>query len=170
MGTLRTALGPPEPLAEHHVTAGFSCGEPTLDDWLRRQALVNQASGASRTFVVHEDRRVVGYYALAAGGVTRIQAPGRVRRNMPEPIPVVVLGRLAVDRHRQGQGLAFALLKDALVRCHVAASELGIGAVLVHALSEPAKQFYLRAGFVKSPTHPLTLFLPMREIDRILAR
>ena len=165
-----TALTAPEPLAPHHIVEHFHCGEPPLDAWLKRHALPNQASGASRTFVVQQQGRVVGYYALAAGSVARIDAPRTLRRSMPDPVPVVVLGRLAIEARWQRRGLGAALLKDALLRCHAAAAGVGIAAVLVHALSDDARAFYERAGFVPSPIHPLTLLLPIGAIDAALTR
>src|SRR2546427_383 len=110
------AVSPPEHLTAEHDVAGFDCGVPELDDWLKRRALQNEASRAARTFVVVADGRVVGYYALATGAVAHRAATGRVRRNMPEPIPVMVLARLAVDREYQGSGLGTGLLRDALFR------------------------------------------------------
>ena len=163
-----TRLSAPEPLASHHNVEHFHCGEPPLDDWLKRRALPNQASGASRTFVVQAQGRVVGYYALAAGSVARLDAPRTLRRNMPDPVPVVVLGRLAIDSRCQRRGLGAALLKDALLRCLAAAAGVGIAGVLVHALSDDARAFYQRAGFVPSPIHPLTLLLPIGAIDAAL--
>ncbi|MEK7731355.1 MAG: GNAT family N-acetyltransferase, partial [Planctomycetota bacterium] len=110
-------LGPPEPLAASHRLDDFECGEPVLDDWLKRRALANQSSGASRTFVVaDQDSRVRGYYAMAAGAVSHRLATSGVRRNMPDPVPVMVLARLAVDRRAQGLHLGAALLQDAVNR------------------------------------------------------
>jgi GNAT superfamily N-acetyltransferase len=131
-----------------------------MDEWLKRRALANQSSGASRTFVVlDDDGRVRGYYALAAGAVSHKSATSNVRRNMPDPVPVMVLGRLAVDRGAQGQQLGAALLQDAVKRAVSVSSNAGVRALLVHALHERAKQFYERYGFQSSPTHPLTLML-----------
>ena len=96
----------PQPLAEAHQVADFNCGVASLDDWLKRRARSNQTSGASRTFVVCADEKVIGYYALASGGITIGDAPGRFRRNMPDPIPVVILARLAIDRAYQGKNRA----------------------------------------------------------------
>ncbi len=155
----------PHLLTGAHRLEEFRCGEPALDEWLQRHALNNQQSGASRTFVIADQDRVIGYYALAAGSVTRTDAPPRLRRNMPDPIPVAVLGRLAVDERWQQAGLGASLLKDALLRCRAAAVEIGFVAVLVHALSENAKAFYQRAGFLESPIHPLTLVLPIKSIS-----
>src|SRR5690349_21333336 len=110
------SISHPEPLTTEHDISQFACGEPSLDDWLRRRALQNQASGASRTYVVCHTERVVGYYALAVGAVSHEHATGKVRRNMPEPVPVMVLGRLAVDQNFQGRGIASGLLRDAILR------------------------------------------------------
>lgn len=153
-------LTPPEPLSATHTLTGFTCGEPSLDDWLLRRALANQLSGASRTFViVAEDGRVAGYYALAAGGVSHHQATGGVRRNMPDPIPVLVLGRLAVDRNAQGRKFGAALLQDAVMRASGVALNAGVRALLVHALNDRARAFYLHYGFQTSPMDPMTLML-----------
>lgn len=153
-------LRPPEPLSATHEVGEFSCGEPALDEWLKRRALANQANGASRTFVVNtSDGKVVGYYALAAGAVTLADATGNVRRNMPDPIPVLVLGRLAVDLRATGYHLGASLLKDAVARATAVAENAGVRALLVHALHEKARNFYLKYGFQPSPTERLTLML-----------
>lgn len=153
-------LGCPQPLTVSHRLDEFECGEPSLDEWLKRRAVANQSSGASRTFVVLDDGgRVRGYYALAAGAVSHESATSKVRRNMPDPVPVMVLGRLAVDRGAQGQQLGASLLQDAVKRAVTVSSNAGVRALLVHALHERAKQFYERYGFQSSPTHPLTLML-----------
>ena len=153
-------LGAPQPLTASHRLDEFECGEPSLDEWLKRRALANQSSGASRAFVVLDDGgRVRGYCALAAGAVSHDSATSKVRRNMPDPVPVMVLGRLAVDRGTQGQKLGAALLQDAVTRAVTVSSNAGVRALLVHALHEHAKQFYERYGFAPSPTNPLTLML-----------
>lgn len=153
-------LGSAQPLTASHQLDEFECGEPSLDEWLKRRALANQSSCASRTFVVlDDDGRARGYYALAAGAVSHKSAISNVRRNMPDPVPVMVLGRLAVDRGAQGQQLGAALLQDAVKRALSVSSNAGVRALLVHALHERAKQFYERYGFQSSPTHPLTLML-----------
>ena len=151
---------PPEPLAAHHRVAEFDSGEPVLDGWVRQRALGNQASGATRTFVVADAMDlVVGYYAMAAGAVARVAASGSVRRNMPEPIPVMVLARLAVDRRAQGHQLGAALLRDAVMRARLVAGHAGVRALLVHALHDRARDFYQRHGFEPSPVAPRTLML-----------
>jgi GNAT superfamily N-acetyltransferase len=164
MTTNEPALSAPEPLSENHLVDRFACGEPSLDDWLRRRALANQASGASRTFVTCRDAQVVGYYALAAGAITSHEAPGRLRRNMPDPIPAMVLGRLAIDRREQGKGLGAALLRDAVARTRRLAQEAGIAGMLVHALSEDAKRFYEHWGFIESPYNPMTLVARLKDL------
>jgi GNAT superfamily N-acetyltransferase len=155
-------LSAPQPLAADHRTEGFSCGEASLDEWLRRRALVNQTTGASRTFVVTDDQgQLLAYYALAAGAVSHQESPGSIRRNMPEPIPVMVLARLAVDQRLQGRQVGGALLKDALRRAAAVAQNVGVRALLVHALNEDARQFYIHYGFVASPVNPMTLMLAL---------
>ncbi|HUK24077.1 MAG TPA: GNAT family N-acetyltransferase [Terriglobales bacterium] len=156
----------PEKISSRHDLSQFQCGEPALDGWLRRRALQNEESGASRTYVVCAGKRVVGYYALAVGAVAHIGAPGRVKRNMPDPIPVMVIGRLALDQSVQGQGLGPALLKDAILRTLQAAEIAGIRAILVHAISETAKHFYEKWGFISSPIEPLTLMITVAEARR----
>ena len=153
----------PEKLQPNHDVAKFDCAEPVLNDWLRRRALQNQQTGASSTYVVLDKMRVAGYYSLAAGSVGRETAPGRVRRNVPDPVPVVVLGRLAIDQDYQGQGLGRALLRDAILRILQAADIIGVRAILVHALSEEAKRFYEECGFTASPINPLTLMITLQE-------
>ena len=156
-------FSPPEKLSSDHDLTRFQCGEAALDDWLRRRALQNEESGASRTYVLCVEQRVVGYYALAVGAVAHIEAPGRVRRNMPDPVPVMVIGRLAVDQTVQGQAIGPALLRDAVLRTLQAAEIAGIRAILVHAISERAKRFYERWGFIPSPIDPMTLMITVSE-------
>lgn len=153
-------LAAPQPLSVGHGLDGFACGEAVLDDWLHRRALANQLGGGSRTFVVLDGLgQVRGYYALAAGAVSHRLATGAVRRNMPDPVPVLVLGRLAVDRQVQGMGLGAALLQDAVRRALTVAQHAGVRALLVHALHERARDFYLNYGFSLSPIDPMTLML-----------
>ncbi len=153
----------PKPIDGAHCLDGFDCGVPVLNKWLQRQALPNETSGASRTFVVCADRRVIGFYALATGSVQRSEAPGRIKRKMPEPIPVMVLARLAVDLRRQGKRVGTGLLKDAILRTLTVSKQAGIRAIVVHALSEEAKEFYLRHGFQESPLHQMTLLLSITD-------
>ena len=135
-----------------------------LDDWLKRRALANQISGASRTFVVTDpEGAVVGYYAIAAGAVSHQLATSNVRRNMPDPIPVIVLARLAVDHRVHGRKIGSALLQDAVNRAVAVSDNAGVRALLVHALNEDAKGFYERYGFHASPVHPMTLMLRLSQ-------
>lgn len=152
----------PQPLLAEHRCESFACGESSLDDWLKRRALTNQTTGASRTFVVTDiSGQVLAYYALAAGAVSHQESPGAIRRNMPDPVPVMVLARLAVDQRLQGQQVGGALLKDALQRAVSVAQNIGVRALLVHALNDRARQFYAHYGFVPSPANPMTLMLPL---------
>ena len=162
-------ISAPEKLSTARDLSQFRSGESELDEWLKRRALSNEESGASRTYVVCSGRKVVGYYALAAGAAAHRDAPGRVRRNMPEPIPVMVIGRLAVDLNIQGRGIGSALLKDAVLRTVQAAEIAGIRAILVHAINESAKRFYEKLGFTESPTNPMTLMITVRAAAHALA-
>lgn len=163
-------LSRPEPLAETHRLEGFDCGVPALNDWLMRRASQNQGSGASRTFVVQDDGagRVVAYYALASGAVATLTAPGRFRRNMPDPIPVVVLARLAIDRSQQGRGVGRALFRDAARRVIQAADVIGIRGLLVHAISDDARDFYLKLGLDASPVEDMTLMVTLADLKAAL--
>ncbi len=162
-------LTAPEHLTVAHDVSVFDSGVQDLDDWLRKRALANEETGASRTYVVCAGGRVVGYYALATGGVAQAQAPGRVRRNMPEPIPVMILGRLAVDRGWQGRNLGASLLRDTVVRTVQAAEIGGIRAILVDAISEDAKRFYERHGFRVSPVDPVILMITVADAKKALS-
>ncbi|HEY7389280.1 MAG TPA: GNAT family N-acetyltransferase [Bryobacteraceae bacterium] len=161
-------LGPPEKLSAGHDLSGFDSSEPVLDNWLRRRALQNEESGASRTYVICAGRKVIGYYSLAVGAVSHALAPGRVRRNMPDPVPAMILGRLAVDKQHQGTGLGTGLLRDAVLRTLQAADIAGIRVLLVHAISDVAKRFYERYGFVASPVDPMTVMITIGEAAKIL--
>ena len=152
------------PLAEAHRLDSFRCGKPELEFWLKQRARKNQLEAASRTFVVCAGNEVVGYYALSAGAVLHETVPGNVRRNMPEPIPVAVLGRLAVHSDWNGQGVGAGLLKDAVLRTARLAEEIGIRALLCHAIDENAKKFYLHHGFIESPIEPLTVMLNIARL------
>lgn len=162
------SLRPPEPLSAAHNLSSFESGEPALDDWLRRRALRNETGGGSRTYVVCTEpgKRVVAYYCLAVGAVARTGASGSVRRNMPDPIPAMVIGRLAVDRGFQSRGIGRAMLRDAILRTIQAASIAGIRAILVHAISDEARQFYERCGFHSSPIDLMTLMISVAEAEQ----
>ncbi|MBK7955604.1 MAG: GNAT family N-acetyltransferase [Candidatus Accumulibacter sp.] len=153
-------LSAPQPLSAAHHMDEFECGEALLDEWLKRRAIVNQLNGASRTFVVtDQDHRIYGYYAMAAGAVSHQMATSSVRRNMPDPVPVMVLARLAVDHRAQGIKLGASLLKDAVHRAVTVSQNAGVRALLVHAIHGQARQFYEHYGCQVSPAHPMTLML-----------
>lgn len=155
----------PAPLTSDHQVTEFISGEVVLDDWLRQKGLKNQALGAARTFVVckAETKRVVGFYSLATGSVNHVEASGNLRRNMPDPIPVIILARLAVDITFHGQGLGADLLHDALLRCYRVAENIGVRAIMVHALTNEAKAFYIHHGFKVTQTQERTLFLRLPQ-------
>jgi GNAT superfamily N-acetyltransferase len=141
-----------------------------LGEYLRKRALANHVQGASRCFVTCRERRVVGYYALATSSAEHAGVPGKVRRNMPDPVPVILLSRLAVDRKEQGNGLGKNLLRDAIERCVGVAEQVGVRAMLVHALHEDARSFYARYDFEPSPTDPLHLLLTMKDAHALIGR
>jgi ribosomal protein S18 acetylase RimI-like enzyme len=162
------AIRPPEPISQSHELAAFDCGNQDLNLWLQQRALPSEDKSA-RTTVLCEGRRVIGYYCLATGAIERDNlASAKLRRNLPDPIPIVVLGRLAVDRSCQGRGFGSALLKDAILKT-IAASEIaGIRALLVHAIDDQAVAFYRRYGFVTSPLSPRSLLLPIETAKAAL--
>lgn len=158
----------PRPIRQDDETASFDSGEPSLDRYLQTRALSNHLQGASRCYVTCRGARVVGYYALAATSIRHRDAPGKVRRNMPEPVPAILLSRLAVDRKDQGLGLGKDLLRDAIVRSVEAADLIGARALLVHALNDNAREFYAHFDFEPSPTDPLHLMLLIKDARVVL--
>jgi len=161
-------LGAPTRIEASHDVSAFSCGYASLDDWLKRRELANPKRGASRTFVVCDENRVVAYYALAAGALASAEATGKFRRNMPDPIPVAILARLAIDKNYQKQGLGRALFRDASLRILSAADAIGIRGVLVHAISEQAASFYRAIGVDSSPANPQTLMVTLTDLQAAL--
>jgi GNAT superfamily N-acetyltransferase len=161
-------LSAPRPLAGDDSLEGFVSGVPSIDEWLKRRARANQESGATRTFLLIDEGAeapsIAGYYALASGAVAVAGATDRFRRNMPEPIPVAVLARLAVHQVWQGQGVGRALFRDAALRVLQAAETLGIRGLVTHAISEDAKAFYLALGFAPSPLEPMTLMVTLADL------
>src|ERR1700730_8346921 len=169
MNSAAEEIGAPEHLTAAHDISALECGVANLTEWLEKRALLNEETGASRTYVVCSAGRVVGYYALASGGVALAQAPGRVRRNMPDPLPVMVVGRLAIEKGWQGRNIGRSLLRDAVLRTLQAAEIGGIRAILVHAISEDAKRFYERYGFSASPVDPMTLMITVADAEKALS-
>lgn len=153
----------PEPISADHDSSRFDCGEPSLNEWLRRRAVSNMILGASRTYVAcaQNSRRISGYYALSMGQIANADATGPMRRNMPNHIPAVVMGRLAVDAEAQGTGLGAFLLSDAVGRAMAATTYVSARLFLVHALSPEAEAFYLRHGFMRLPVETPTLALDL---------
>ena len=155
----------PEPIDERHDVSRFESGAASLDAWLRRKARLNEAKGGARTYVVCEGDRVIGFYSLAASSVERQRVSSRVGRSMPEPIPVVLLGQLAVDFAYRGRGLGADLLVDAARRALAAADVIGARALVVQAIDDQAKGFYERFGFRPfSNREPLMLILRISEL------
>lgn len=154
----------PQSLLATHNCENFDCGNDALNHWLKKRALKNETAGASRTFVVTDtNKNVVGFYCLSASAIEHELSPGKVRRNMPDPIPVMVLGRLAVNLKHQNQSIGRSLLKDAILRTINVSKQTGIRAILVHALSEEAKAFYIQHGFYASPTNDMTLMITIND-------
>jgi len=162
-------ISAPTPLTPEHTLENFDCGRQSLNTWLQKKAIKAQrVGGSARTYVVcTANNHVVGYYSLATGSINHEDTPGKVKRNMPDPIPVILIGRLAVDQAFKGKGIGAGLLKDALLRIVSAAEEIGVRAVLVHALNEQARTFYLQNGFYDSPTNEMTLMITVEEILRL---
>jgi GNAT superfamily N-acetyltransferase len=156
-------LNEPERIRPDHELSSFDCGTAPLNDWLRKRALVNEGGG-SRTYVVTFGATVVGYFAIATGAVSHTVATGKVRRNMPNPVPAMVLGRLAVDHRWQGQGIGAGLLRDAVRLTFEAYEIAGIQALLVHAKDEDSKRFYLHHGFAASTIEPMTLMARLKDL------
>jgi GNAT superfamily N-acetyltransferase len=163
-----TDLSPPTPIGLAHDLADFDSGEPSLDEWLKKRALKNHASGASRCFVLCAGPAIVGSYSLSAGAISHEVAPKSMRRNMPDPLPILLLGRLAIHSRYHNQGLGSALLRDAMLRALAVAGDAGVFAIMVHAISPEAKQFYLSRGFVQSPLQPMTLMMTLATVRSIL--
>jgi predicted N-acetyltransferase YhbS len=157
-------LSAPVKLAEYHQLDQFSSGETSLDDWLKNRARNNQASGASSVYVSCDGNRVAACYSLSASAVTATPTPGRFRRNMPDPIPVVLLGRLAIDTGWQRQGVGRSLFKDAALRVSQAADAIGVRGIVVHAISDTARKFYIALGFTECPGEPMTLVVTLADI------
>jgi len=156
-----------ERLDRGHVREGFDCGKPSLNDFLH--ALVGQYEkrNLGRTYIAleGEDRRVLGYYTLASGAVQAQRLPANQAKKLPQhAVPVVLLGRLAVDHSVHGRGLGGFLLRDAMTRSLDLAEQLGIHAVVVDALDAGAKTFYERFGFMPLTDDEMRLFLPLSTI------
>jgi GNAT superfamily N-acetyltransferase len=154
-----------EKLTQTHSVAEFDCSNAGLDNWLKRFAWTNQRAETARTYVAHRGGRVIGYHALAAGSVLKHEAPERIAQGVANhPVGVILLARLAVDRIEHGKGLGKALLRDALARIAQAADVVGVRAVMVHAINDSARDFYLHHGFQPSPVDPMALMMLMKDL------
>jgi GNAT superfamily N-acetyltransferase len=163
-------LSSPVRLTLDHDVQDFESGERSLDEWILQRALRNERDGASRTYVICSNNVVVGYYALSTGSIASVSAPGRIRRNMPDPIPVMLLGRLAIDRRWQGKGLGQLLLRDAILRTIQVSDMAGVRAIAVNAISENARRFYEKYNFKPSPLDPFLMMLLLKDaIDSLEA-
>lgn len=163
-------LNRPIPIDKTHVLTSFDCGVAPLNDYLVKYASVNHLNRSARTFVATRADRVVGYYTLAAGSVSRDQVPPRVSRGLGQyPVPVILLARLAVDVTEAGKGLGAGLLKDAVLRAFQASDLVGCRAILTHAKDRQAVTFYLKYGFVPSPVNDFHLYLLMKDVKLIAA-
>ena len=162
MGTVKYSS--PQRISGEHIVENFDCGETSLNDWLKKRALKNDLGDASRTYVVCCDDKVVAYYSLHLGCIQHSEAVRKIKRNMPDPIPAIVLGRLAVDASHQGKGLARALIKDMFLRAIQISDLAGTKAVLVKVLNDKVTAFYQSFGFVQSKTDPLLLMKAISEV------
>ena len=166
----KTPLSGVEPISSSHDVSRFDCGKhSSLNDWLKRFALANERNESARTYVVHRNGFVAGYYSISTGSVSVEQVPSRISKGLARhPVPVILLARLAVDKNEQGAGLGKALLKDALARIGQAADIVGARAVLVHAIDEQARRFYEHFDFEPSPVDDLHLMLLMKDLRKAL--
>lgn len=158
----------PQPLKERHDTSKFDCGISSLNEWIKKRALKNEALGASRTYVICCKNVIIGYYSLSVGSVEPERVPSSLKRNMPKSIPIMLLGRLAVDKNYHSQKLGSSLLRDALLRTLQVSQDVGIKAMMVEAISNDAKNFYKKFGFRNSPIEERLLFITMEEVKHSL--
>ena len=164
-------ISAPQAISATHDLSRFNSIEPTLNSWLQQHSLKNEGQ-SSRTYIVADNdsnNRVIGYYCLSTGAIQHRDSVGAIKRNMPDPIPVCVLGRLAVDRDYTGQGIGSGLLKEAFSKTLIFSKHVGVRALLVHALSDEAKSFYLKYDFRQSPTNNMTFVLYIKDIERALS-
>jgi GNAT superfamily N-acetyltransferase len=157
-------LSAPALLQKTHEVGSFESGESSLDDWLKRRALKNNAIGASRTFVVCDGLVVVGYYCVSASAVGHDIAPKFAIRGLPDPVPAILIGRLAVDKRYQGKKIGDFLVRDAFLKAISGSEILGIAVILVHALNPNSRRFWQSYGFIESPIQEMTLMLPMKTV------
>ena len=166
-----SVLQEPRPLERQDDRSRFQSGNPEIDDWFHRFAWQNHATGSARVFVATQGPETLGFYALATGAVERIRLPESLKpRRRPDPCPVLLLARLAVDQRAQGRGIGAALLKDALLRAYKLSNEVGFAALLVHCANNRAREFYLNQSsqFVPCPGAQNHLMLPLRALREFI--
>ena len=166
-------LNSPEPLQPHHDFAAFTNGRhASLDDWLKSRARTSEGWSA-RTYVLapaSEPERVIGYHCLATAIIERAQLPSaKLRRDMPDPLPMMLIARLAIDQNWQRRGLGSALLVDAVQRCVAASEIIGARGIITHAIDDDAVGFYQRHGFFVTPVKRL-LLLPMEQARALISQ
>ncbi|MFJ1270144.1 GNAT family N-acetyltransferase [Legionella lytica] len=162
-------LKKPETLNKDHDLIGFDSNYPELDDWLKKYAFQAKASGSATTYIVADNNFVVGFYSLTVGQVNIDEASERIKKGMGKyPIPVVILARLAVHHAYQGKGIGRGMLKDAILKTFNTAEQVGVRALLVHAIDEKANAFYKRFGFEPSPLRENQLFLLLKDARKII--
>ena len=157
-------------LSSEHDLSFFDCGNGNLNEWLKRFAWPKQQADSAKTYVAVDGNRVVGYYALTAGSVHKHESPQRIAKGLANhPIGVVLLARLAVDRTQQGKGTGKAVLFDALSRVAEAADVVGVRAVMVHAIDDGARRFYMHFGFEESPVDAFQLLLLLKDLRKAIS-
>ena len=166
-----SVLQEPRPLERQDDRSRFQSGNPEIDDWFHRFAWQNHATGSARVFVATQGPETLGFYALATGAVERIKLPESLKpRRRPDPCPVLLLARLAVDLRAQGRGIGAALLTDALLRTYRLSNDVGFAALLVHCANDRACEFYLHQSshFVPCPGAENHLMLPLRAMREFI--
>jgi predicted N-acetyltransferase YhbS len=171
-GASKPSYARPVPLTAEHQVDRFESRNAALDEWLRAHALDNEGK-ASRTYVLtargaEQAGNVVAYYTLAYGSVIRSEVPKKIRQGLPNPVPVMVLGRLAVDWRHAGKGIGPSLLREAMQRTLEASRIAGLRALIVHAIDDDAIGFYARYGFQTFPGGTRTMFLPLETLRQTL--
>ncbi len=148
-------------LSSDHKVKDFDCGVPELNSWLQQSALNNQKLNTSRTFVLVAGDNVIAFYCLAAGNIARASLPNNKQRNSPRDVPLIALGRLAVDSRYQAKGIGAQLLRDAIARVIVATQQVAAKFLRVDAKDHAVARFYERFGFITDPNNPLALYLKL---------
>lgn len=166
-----TVLQEPRPLERRDDRSRYQSGNPEIDDWFHRFAWQNHATGNARVFVATQGSETLGFYALAMGAEERHKLPDALKPGRrPDPCPILLLARLAVDQRAQGRGIGAALLTDALLRTYRLSNDVGFAALLVHCAHDRAREFYLNqsSNFVPCPGAENHLVLPLRALREFI--